>query len=290
MAEVDARPREEVVADAIKFTGLAFVAALVFCFGVFATRGMEDATAWFAAYILEQSLSIDNLFVFSLIFDYFQTPSASQPRVLKWGLLAAIALRTIFIFAGLAVVERFKFALLPCAVILLYSAYGILAEGDEEDDLSDNAIVKLTNQYLPSSQEYDGSNFFTKSAEGALLATPLLLALVCVELSDVVFAVDSVPAVFGVTTDPFIALSSNVFAILGLRQLYTLVSEAVDAFAYLRIAIAFILAFIGGKILVGFADIEVSTMASLLVVAGALSAGITSSILLPPPKADAAEV
>ena len=211
--EAPATPQQDVdeTRAALQQTAVTVAAACAFCAGVFATRGGEDASAWFAAYILEESLSIDNLFVFSLIFDYFQTPSFAQPRVLKWGLIVAVVLRLSFILAGLAAVERFKGVLLGFAGILLYSAYGLLTEGDEEEeDLSQNTIVKLTKQYLPSTDRYDGDRFFTEqpAAEGGgSLATPLLLALVCVELSDVLFAVDSIPAVFGVTTDPFIAFT-----------------------------------------------------------------------------------
>ena len=217
-------------------TAAAVGLACVFCAGVFATRGVEDASAWFAAYVLEESLSIDNLFVFSLIFDYFQTPSAAQPRVLRWGLIAAVVLRLSFICAGLAVVEQFKGVLLVFAGILLYSAYGLLTdEDDEPEDLSQNPVVKLTKQYLPSTDTYDGDRFFTTGADGvASVATPLLLALVCVEISDVIFAVDSIPAVFGVTTDPFIAFTSNAFALLGLRALYTIISQAADDYKCAR--------------------------------------------------------
>jgi len=288
--ESRASTSQENVRQALQFTAASAGAALLFGSGVWEVRGAEDATAWFAAYILEQSLSVDNLFVFSLIFDYFRTPAASQGVVLRYGLIAAVVLRATFIVAGLALVERFKIALLPCALILLYSAYGLLQGEEEEEDLADNAVVQLTKKYLPSTDAYDGDNFFVRDDAGALLATPLLLALVCVELSDVIFAVDSVPAVFGVTTDPFIAFTSNGFAILGLRQLYTLISEAVNSFSYLRPAIAVVLAFIGAKLLLGFADIEISTVASLVVVAGCLSAGIGASIWLPPPESsDASE-
>lgn len=274
------------MAGAVRGMLLAVAASIAFGGGVWTFRGAEDGSAWFAAYILEESLSIDNLFVFSLIFSYFQTPPASQPKVLRYGLLAAIALRGVFIVGGLAVVERFELALLPCAFILLYSAYGILAGSDDEEDLSQNAIVQATKRYLPSTDLYDGDNFFTRAADGARVATPLLLALVCIELSDVVFAVDSVPAVFGVTTDPFLALSSNACAVLGLRQLYTLIAEAVDAFEYLMYGVAFVLAFIGLKLLGSFAGVEVPTEVSLAVVVASIGAGVGASLLLPPPDDD----
>jgi len=272
--------------QALQQTAIAISAALVFCTGVFLTRGSSDASAWLAAYVLEESLSVDNLFVFTLIFDYFQTPTSAQPRVLRWGLIAAVVLRAGFIFAGLAVVERFKGVLLLFSGVLLYSAYGILTEGDDDDDedLSQNAVVQFTQKYLPfpTTTEYEGDQFFTSPADGAqALATPLLLALVCVEISDVLFAVDSVPAVFGVTTDPFLALTSNGFALLGLRALYTIIAQGIDQFHYLQTSIALVLAFIGVKLIASFGGVEVDTVASLLVVLSTLGGGIGFSLLFP---------
>ena len=178
MAENGSAAQEAVSEDmqsAMGQTAVAVLAACVFCAGVFATRGAGDASAWFAAYVLEESLSIDNLFVFSLIFDYFQTPSSAQPRVLKWGLIVAVVLRLAFIVAGLAAVERFKGVLLVFSGVLLYSAYGLLTEdGDEEEDLSQNAVVKLTKQYLPSTDAYDGDRFFSTSPSVRRLALPCL--------------------------------------------------------------------------------------------------------------------
>jgi len=273
------------VQQALQQTGIAVAAACAFCAGVFLTRGGADASAWLAAYVLEESLSIDNLFVFTLIFDYFQTPTSAQPRVLRWGLIAAVVLRGIFIFAGLAVVERFKGVLLLFSGVLLYSAYGILqGEEEEEEDLSENAVVQFTQKYLPfpTTTEYEGDQFFTTAKEGAAaLATPLLLALVCVEISDVLFAVDSVPAVFGVTTDPFLALTSNAFALLGLRALYTIIAQGIDQFHYLQTSIALVLGFIGVKLIGSFAGFEIDTLVSLLLVLTTLGGGIGASLAFP---------
>lgn len=284
---------EEVFKAALTQTSILVGAALAFCAGVFLVQGQEPATAWFAAYILEESLSIDNLFVFSLIFDYFQTPLNAQPRVLKWGLVVAVVLRAAFIFGGLAIVEQFKGVLLVFAGILLYSSYQLFFEDeDEEEDLSQNAVVQLTKKYLPSTDEYDGEKFITAAPgsagdggvagllDGTSVVTPLLLALIVVEISDVLFAVDSIPAVFGVTTDPFIAFTSNGFAILGLRALYTIVAQAVNDFKYLRPSIALVLGFIGAKLIGEFAGVEISTTASLAVVATTLGGGVGASILL----------
>ncbi|KAL1498971.1 hypothetical protein AB1Y20_013491 [Prymnesium parvum] len=283
-ASSDAEPLE--IQQALQQTAYAVLAASAFCGGVLAFRGSTDASAWLAAYVLEESLSVDNLFVFTLIFDYFRTPAYAQPRVLRWGLIAAVILRACFICAGLAVIERFQGVLLLFSAVLLYSAYGILVGDDKEEeaDLSDNGVVKFTQKYLPfpTSTEYNGDQFFTSSADGgATLATPLLLALVCVEISDVLFAVDSVPAVFGVTTDPFIALTSNAFALLGLRSLYTIIAQGIDQFHYLQTSIALVLGFIGVKLIAAFAGYEVDTVVSLAIVLATLGGGIGFSLLFP---------
>lgn len=267
-------------AAALTQTTLAVATALAFCVCVYVSRGPEPATEWLTAYVLEESLSIDNLFVFSLIFDYFKTPVSAQTRVLKWGLIVAVLLRAVFIVAGLAIVERVKGVLLVFSGILLYSAYGILAGGEDEDEaLSENAIINMTRRYLPSTETYDGDRFFTKTQDNnATLATPLLLTLICVELSDVLFAVDSIPAVFGVTTDPFIAFTSNAFALVGLRALYTLVANAVGDFQYVRPAVALVLAFIGVKLVASFAGFEMDTLSSLAVVLVTLGGGVGASV------------
>jgi TerC family integral membrane protein len=299
--EDDAAARE--VRSALTQTVMLVALAFCFCTGVFVNRGPEAATSWLTAYVLEQALSVDNLLVFTAIFDYFKTPIDAQPRVLRWGLIVAAILRAGFIFAGLAVVERFKGVLLIFAGVLLYtSAKMMFADEEEEEDLSQNAVVQWTKHYLPSSDEYDGERFITSSdnattsmavdgeaqkgggtllglLKGTSVMTPLLLTLVCVEISDVIFAVDSIPAVFGVTKDPFIAFTSNGFAILGLRALYPLVARAVDEFKYLTPAVALVLAFIGGKLIVGeLMHVEVSTITSLAVVASTLVAGVGASI------------
>ena len=193
-------------------------AAVAFGLGVGAVMGAEKAEEFFAGYLLEQSLSVDNLFVFVLVFDYFKVPLASQPRVLNYGIWGAMVMRAAMIIAGYEAVTNFKPILLVFAGVLIFSSYKLIAEGEEEEeeDMSENAIVKFCSNLLPVSKDYDGENFFT-TENGAKIATPLLLCLCVIELSDVVFAVDSIPAVFGITEDPFIVYSSNIFAIMGLE-------------------------------------------------------------------------
>lgn len=270
-------------------------------------EGSEKAQEFFAGYLLEQSLSIDNLFVFVLVFNYFKTPMESQPKVLTYGIATAAVLRLIMILLGVELIQKFEPLLVVFALVLLWSAYGLITKGDDDDDddLSDNAVVKLCRSVLPVSDHYSGNSFFTTPAAaaaaaaasnnggsssssaaamrswGGRVATPLLLALAVVEISDVLFAVDSIPAVFGVTLDPFIIYSSNMFAIFSLRSLYSFVSTVMTELRYLDKAVALVLAFIGAKMLAEFADIKVPTDVSLLVVGLTLGGGVAASMLLP---------
>lgn len=272
------RDDQEMLAAAVQ-TSAAVALGMGFAFAIYETRGYDDFLMWLNSYVLEESLSVDNLFVFSLIFDYFQTPKAAQSRVLRWGLIVACALRALFIVGGLAVIEQFRGVLLVFAGILIYSSYGLLAGGDDEpEDLSQNEIVKLTKKYLPTTDQYDEDKFFT-TIDGQSIATPLLLALICVEVSDVIFAFDSVPAVFGVTSDPFLAFTSNAFALLGLRSIYKLIDKAKDTLEYLQPAIAIVLGFIGLKLAGSWAGYEVDNLVSLLVVFITLGTGTAVSVV-----------
>jgi TerC family integral membrane protein len=270
-----------------KNTDVAVVAAVLgaaCAFGAFigATQGADKASEYFAGYLLEQSLSVDNLFVFVLVFEYFKVPQERQTRVLNYGIFGALLMRAVMVLAGVQVVENFKPTLLVFAGILIFSSYKLLSEGDEdeEEDMSDNAIVKFCSNFIEVSEDYDGDNFFTVQ-NGVKIATPLLLVLAVIEVSDVVFAVDSIPAVFGVTTDPFIVYTSNLFAIMSLRQLYGLISKAVGELKYLQTAVALVLGFIGVKMCVEFAGVDIPTEASLAVVATMLGGGVGASVLLP---------
>lgn len=259
-------------------------AATLFGLGVGATMGAGKAEEYFSGYLLEQSLSVDNLFVFVLVFDYFKVPMKQQQKVLSYGIGGAMAMRAAMIVAGYEAVTNFKPVLLVFAGILIFSSYKLITEEEEEEeDMSENAIVKFCSNLLPVSEEYDGDNFFTEArndetGEMIKMATPLLLCLCVIELSDVVFAVDSIPAVFGVTQDPFIVYSSNIFAILGLRSLFAFVAVMVAELEYLQTAVAAVLGFVGCKMVAEFGGVEVSTEASLAVVVGMLGAGVALSL------------
>ncbi|KAL4438500.1 hypothetical protein ABPG77_000148 [Micractinium sp. CCAP 211/92] len=267
------------------------IAALIFGAGVWGFMGPEKGAEYFAGYLLEQSLSVDNLFVFILVFNYFKTPVEYQNKVLTYGIATAAILRLVLIVAGVDIVERFEPVMLLFAGILILSSAKLLFSGDdddEEEDLSSNKIVQFCKSLMSFSDTYDGDNFFTVK-DGVRMATPLLLVLLVVELSDVVFAVDSIPAVFGVTLDPFIVYTSNLFAILSLRGLYSFVSTFMKELRYLDKAVALVLGFVGVKILADFGGYHVPTGVSLGVVAGILGFGVGTSLLLPAPSDEAAK-
>jgi TerC family integral membrane protein len=239
---------------------------------------------YFAGYLLEQSLSVDNLFVFILVFDYFKTPAEYQNKVLTYGIATAAVLRLILIVLGADIVESWKPVMLLFAAILLFSSGKLLFvdnDSEEEEDLSNNGIVRFCKSLFTFTDNYDKDNFFTTLADGTRAATPLLLVLLVVELSDVVFAVDSIPAVFGVTLDPFIVYTSNLFAILSLRGLYTFVSTVMSKMRFLDKAVALVLGFVGFKILAEFGGFKVPTDMSLGVVGLILASGVGASLLLP---------
>ncbi|GAB2272418.1 hypothetical protein Dimus_007243 [Dionaea muscipula] len=252
--------------------------AVIFGIGLGFKEGVEKATEFFAGYILEQSLSVDNLFVFVLIFKYFKVPAVYENRVLSYGIAGAVIFRLSLILLGAATLQRFEAVNLLLAAILLYSSFKLFGGDEEEDDLSNNFVVKTCQKFIPVTAMYDGDLFLTKQ-DGIWKATPLLLTVAVIELSDIAFAVDSIPAVFGVTRDPFIVFTSNLFAILGLRSLYTLVSESMSQLEYLQPSIAVVLGFIGCKMILDFFGYHVSTEASLGFVATSLTAGVLLSLM-----------
>lgn len=230
------------------------------------TVASEKVLAFLTGYVLEKSLAVDNIFVFVMIFSYFKVPAAYQHRVLLYGVLGAIILRTIMIFLGTVLVSQFQWLLYLFGAFLVYSGIKMMKpeQEDEDKDLGQNPLLRWLTKHIRLSEELDHEQFFTLK-NGKRLATPLLLVLIVVELSDVIFAVDSIPAVFAVTTDPFIVLTSNIFAVLGLRAMYFLLANVIDRFIYLRYGLAFVLTFIGVKMLI--VDwYHISTLVSLLVV------------------------
>ncbi len=263
-----------------------FWIALSLGFGAFlwARYGGEQGVEFFAGYLLEKSLSVDNLFVFVLLFRSFAIPPQHQHRVLFWGVLGALLLRGSLILAGVALVHRFHWIIAVFGAVLVYTAWKILFhQEDEERSPADNAVVRWVSRSLPMTSTIEGAHFFVLR-EGRRFATPLLLALIAAETTDLIFALDSIPAVFAVTDDPFLVFSSNICAVLGLRALYFVVRGALARLRYLKPAIAAILTFVGMKMLL-FKWVELPTGTSLLIIAGILTIALVISWLRPQPNA-----
>ena len=261
--------------------------SLVFAGVVFATLGTNAGVEFTTAWLLEKSLSVDNLFVFALIFAYFKVPREYQHRVLFYGVIGALVFRGIFLAAGVAVVSKFTAVLFVFAAILLYSAWKLMRGEDDSFDPGSSVAVRLLRKFVPVREEYDGTKFFVKEA-GRRVATPLLAVVVAIEAADLVFAVDSVPAVLAVSDDPFIVYSSNAFAILGLRSLYFLLSGLLDRFHLLSKGLALILGFIGVKLILQAAHKtisasvpEIPSMVSLGVIVTVLTASVVLSLRRP---------
>jgi tellurite resistance protein TerC len=233
--------------EAARWSGTLVTLAMLFCGFLWWREGSTHALEFLTGYLIELSLSVDNLFVFILVFQYFAVPAALQPKVLKWGILGAIIMRAIMIGLGALMLQRFSWIIYVFGGILIITGIRMLrAGGDERIEPEKNPIVKLARKILPFSAAYDGQRFFTRTHAG-WYATPLLLVLLVVEWTDLVFAIDSIPAVFAVTKDPFIVYSSNIFAILGLRALFFLLADMLDRFHYLKAGVALILVFVGIK-------------------------------------------
>jgi tellurite resistance protein TerC len=238
--------------------------------------GRTAALEFLTGYLLEKSLSLDNIFVIALIFSYFRVPLAYQHRVLFWGVVGALALRGVMIAAGAALLHRFAWMTYVFGVILLLTAARLLISRHEALAPEDNLVVRLARRWLPFTTELDGARFFT-ARNGVRAATPLFLVLLLVETTDVMFAVDSIPAIFAVTDDAFIVYTSNVFAILGLRSLYFALAPMLDRFRYLKVSLVFVLAYIGVKMLLAHSH-AIPASVSLAIVAGILGVGLLASL------------
>lgn len=247
--------------------------------------GPKHALEFVTGYLIELALSVDNIFVFVLIFSYFSVPTKYQHRVLFWGVLGALVFRGVMIGAGAVLIERFHWIIYVFGAFLVFTGIRMATQDDVNIEPEANPALKLVRRFLPVTTAYDGQNFFThENIDGKLrrAATPLFVVLVLVETTDLIFAVDSIPAIFAVTTNPFIVFTSNVFAILCLRSLYFLLAGVIDRFHYLKLGLSVVLVFIGAKMLATIFDIHVNTLVSLLVVAGVLISSVVISLLRPP--------
>lgn len=264
------------VKEAIAWSALWLALGLGFGLVVWAGWGGQAAGEYYAGYLIEKSLAVDNVFVFALIFASFAVPRAHQHRVLFFGVLGALVMRAIFIAAGTALTDALHWVLYGFGALLLYTAWKMYRTRESHADPAQGRAFRMLSRVLPHTDEYHGQKFWVRQA-GKLLATPLLLVLLLVEISDLIFAVDSLPAIFAVTTDPFLVYTSNAFAILGLRALYFLLADLMHRFRYLKVGLAGILAFVGVKMLL--VDlVKVPIGISLSVIAAILAIAVIASL------------
>ena len=270
----------EAVGHSVFYVGVAIAFGLVF--GTVA--GWQFGAEYFAGWVVEKSLSVDNLFVFVIIMSTFSVPAEHQHKVLTFGIIAALVLRAVFIAVGAALLAAFSFMFLIFGLLLIATAVQLFRHRDEDPSVEDNALVNLARRRLPFTDDYDGGRLFTREA-GRRVATPLFLVLLAIGSTDLLFALDSIPAVFGVTEEPFIVFTANAFALLGLRALFFLVTGLLDRLVYLSSGLALILAFIGVKLLLHFGHLqddavpEIATSTSLAVIVVVLVTTTVASLL-----------
>jgi tellurite resistance protein TerC len=247
---------------------------------MFADQGQGGAAAveYLSAYLIEKSLSVDNVFVWAVVFSHFAVPRQYQHRTLFWGIFGALVMRFIFIVVGTAVINRFKILLLVFGVFLIYTGWKIVRGKDEESDPNDTKTMRLFRRFVPSVQHYDGQKMITK-VDGKRFATPLLAVLVIIEVTDVIFAVDSVPAVLAVSREQFIVFASNAWAILGLRALYFLLADMRERFVYMPHTISSLLIYVGFKMTLAWRSIHIPVVISLAIIVTFLTIGVVTSII-----------
>ena len=264
----------------IFWIGISLIVALAIWVAV--PNGQEHAVAFLAGYIIEESLSVDNLFVFLMLFTYFKIAPRVQRKVLNYGIIGVIILRGTMIFAGIGLVNRFEFLMYIFGIIVLYSAFRLFFGSEKEFDAEKSSIIKWTRRFIPITKEFHGAKFFIRQ-EGRLIATPLFVVVVVVEFTDFLFAFDSIPAIFAVTREPLIIYGSNILAVLGLRSLYFLLERMRTAFRFVEKGVAIILLYVGAKMILPLFwwNFEISTVYSLIIILSILLISILASIALP---------
>jgi tellurite resistance protein TerC len=277
--------------EAATWTVVWISLSLLFNLGLYYWFGPEPAVAFLTGYLVEYSLSVDNIFIFVLLFTYFRVPAAYQHRVLFWGILGALVMRGTMIILGAALIERFEWIIYIFGAFLVFTGVRMaLSRGEDEELHPDgNPLVRFVRRFIPVTQELHEEKFFVR-IDGRLFATPLFVVLLIVESTDLIFAIDSIPAIFGITTDPFIVFTSNVCAILGLRSLYFLLAGVMDKFFYLKLGLAVILTFVGTKMLLPFLTgflvpsvfehpVHIDNITSLLIIVATLATAIVASLI-----------
>ncbi len=265
------------VREGLIWSGIWIVVALAFNFAVYLWKGHDSGLQFLTGYLIERALSIDNIFVFLVIFTYFQVPGRYQYRVLFWGILGALVLRGLFIGIGTILIAKFHWILYVFGAFLIITAIKLSVGKEKEIQPEKNPLLKLVRRFLPITENYEKGHFLVRR-KGRTYGTPLLIVLLVVESTDLVFALDSIPAIFAITLDPFIVYTSNVFAILGLRALYFAIAGLMQLFYYLKYALSAILAFVGFKML--FADIiNISSALALIIIAAIFVLAIVLSLI-----------
>lgn len=268
------------VKEAILWSIFWVVLSLLFNAGIYFYAGYNMALLFFTAYIVEKSLSMDNIFVFIMIFTYFKVNPVYQHKVLFWGVLGALIMRAIFIFAGIALIEKFDWILYIFGAFLIYSGYKMMKEKDKEVHPEKNPVLKLAHRIFPVTRDYRNGYFFVKE-NGKYFVTPLFIVLLVIESTDVVFAVDSIPAVLAISHDPFIVYTSNVMAILGLRALYFALAAVMRLFRFLHYGLSVILIYVGCKMIAAQLEFHINTEISLGIIVSVLAVSIITSIYIP---------
>src|ERR1700755_2772735 len=260
---------------------LAWIAlSVLFGTGVWYFSGQQRAVEFFTGYLIEKALSVDNLFLFLVIFRTFAIDERFQHRMLEWGILGALVMRGVMIYAGAALIERFSWVMYIFGAFLVYAGIHMLFAKKENVRPADSAFYRFASKHLRLTREYHGEHFFVRNG-GKLFATPLFLVLLVVEITDITLAIDSIPAIFGITRDPFIVYTSNVFAILGLRALYFLLAGVLDEFAYLKVGLGRVLFFVGARMIIE-PWLHIAVPVSLTVVCGMLAVAMIVSLLVKP--------
>jgi len=266
--------------EAIIWTVVWISLAMIFNLGLWYLAGPQKALEFFTGYLIEYSLSVDNIFVFALLFSYFAVPAKYQHRVLFWGILGALVMRAVMIIAGTLLIAKFAWIIYVFGGFLILTGIKMIVKKEEEIHPENNPVVRWFKRLMPVTAGYREDKFFVRE-NGVRMATPLFVVLLLVEVSDLIFAVDSIPAIFAVTTDPFIVYTSNVFAILGLRSLYFALSGVMDKFHYLKVGLGVVLTFVGVKMLLAHTAWKIDTLVSLGVIVLSLTAAVVMSLLRP---------
>lgn len=276
------KSHEVKIKEALIWSAVWISLALLFNYGIYVFMGKEKAVEFLTGYVIEKSLSIDNLFVFIMLFTYFNVEAKYQHKILFWGILGALVMRAIFIFAGVALISKFHWIIYVFGAVLIYTGFKMLFHKEEKIEPDKNPLVRLFKKFFPVTEKAQGGKFFVK-LEGKTFATPLFVVLLIVEFTDLIFAVDSIPAILAITNDTFIIFTSNVFAILGLRALYFALSGITKYFHYLKYGLSAILVFVGIKMtIVDFYKIPI--LSSLLVICSILVVSVLISLAFPKNK------